>query len=589
VFCLLLTLTVGKLTDLQVLSPNRYRNTGVAQRTVRVSLPSARGAVLDRNGQDLAVSMPRSTVVADPAQVSDVDAEATLLASVLDVDRRDIADALRTRSRFVYVDRLVSNDVARRITELKNAGSLDGIDLIAEYERVRPNGDEARSLIGMTDIDGVGISGLEKQYEKVLEGTPGEISYERSAMGPIPGGERQLKTASPGDDLELTIDLPLQYAAEKLVADQVRATDSASGIAIITKPGTGEVLAMVNVAADSKTYEVAPSTNNEALTTVFEPGSVNKMITVAAALADGRVTPSTVLPHPPTLTLGGATFSEAETLPSQLSVTDILTVSSNIGTIELARMLGKDRVDRALRNFGFGKKTALDFPNESPGLLLPPENWSGSSIGSIPIGQGVSVTAMQMLQAYNAIANGGVLVPTRLVGATIDASGTRHTTAESKGRRVVSTEVARQVRGMLANVVSTGTGTKAAVPGYQVAGKTGTARMPLDEHQPGDGYLGLDGRYHYASSFVGMLPAGDPQLSIIVVLNDVDRNRSGSYFASDTAAPLFGRLATEAVRRLHLPPATGPDVTDGLPSVNPDLLTTMDAAPDPEVAASVAR
>lgn len=588
VFCLLLTLTVGKLTDLQVVSPNRYRNTGVAQRTVEVALPAARGAVMDRNGQDLAVSTPRSTVVADPAQVSDVEAEAARLAPLLDTSRADIAEALRTKSRFVYLDRLVPNDVSRQITRLKEAGKLDGIDLIPEYKRIRPNGDEARSLIGLTDIDGVGISGLEKQYDEVLEGTPGKISYERSAMGPIPGGERELKAASPGDDLELTIDLPLQYAAEKLVADQVRATDSESGIAIITKPDTGEVLAMVNVVTDDETHKVAPASNNEALTTVFEPGSVNKVITVAAALAEGKVTPSSVLAHPPTLTLGGATFSEAEALPSQLSVTDILTVSSNIGTIKLAQMLGKDRLDEALRNFGFGQKTALDFPNESPGLMLPPEDWSGSSIGSIPIGQGVSVTAMQMLQAYNAIANGGVLMPARLVNATIDAKGMRHVAAGPDGRRVVSAKVAKQVRGMLANVVSTGTGTKAAVPGYQVAGKTGTARMPLDEHQPGDGYLGIDGRYHYASSFIGMLPAGDPQLSIIVVLNDVDRNRSGSYFASDTAAPLFGRLATEAVRRLHIPPATGPDVTDGLPSLNPDLLTTVDGAAEPSAAASVA-
>lgn len=575
-FCILLTLTVGKLTDLQVLSPTRYRDTGVEQRMERVTLPAARGAVFDRNGADLAVSVPRSTVVADPTQVSDVAAESTLLAKLLDLKARDVAELLRTESRFVYIARTIDDATARKITALSDKGKLDGIDLITEYQRVRPNGDEARSLIGLTDVDGVGISGLESQYDKVLEGTPGEISYERSAMGPIPGGERDLKAAAPGRDLELTIDLPLQYAAEKLVAAKVRATDASSGVAIITRPSTGEVLSMVNMAADPKTGKVTPSTNNEALTTVFEPGSVNKVITVAAALADGKVTPSTVLDHPATLTLGGATFSEAESLPSQLSVTDILTVSSNIGTIELARMLGKNRVDQALRAFGFGQKTALDFPNESPGLLLPTSQWSGSSIGSIPIGQGISVTAMQMLQVYNTIANGGVAVPTRLVNATIDADGRRHPTNRGTGHRVIPAEVARQVRGMLANVVRTGTGTKAAVPGYQVAGKTGTARMPLDKHQPTDGYLGLDGRYHYVSSFVGMLPAGDPELSIIVVLNDVDRNRRGSYFASDTAAPLFGELATEAVRRLHLPPATGEDPTAGLPDVSSQLLEIGD-------------
>lgn len=568
VFCLLLTITVGQLTNLQVLSPDRYRSAGVAQRTVRVTLPSGRGAILDRNGQDLAVSVPRSTVVADPTQVSDVRSEAAQLARILDLDATRVARLLRTDSRFVYIARLVPDRAAREIESLAEDGHLDGIDLIAEYERIRPNGDEARSLVGMTDVDGVGISGLEKQYDSVLDGVAGEVSYERSAMGPIAGGERELTKPSPGDDIELSLDLPLQYAAEKLVAAQVRRTGSESGIAIISRPSTGEVLSMVNVVADPDTGKVTSATNNEALTTVFEPGSVNKVITVAAALAEGEVTPATVLQHPPTLSLGGATFGEAEALPSQLSVTDILTVSSNVGTIELAQMLGASRVDRALRNFGFGRKTALDFPNESPGLLLPLADWSGSSIGSIPIGQGISVTAMQMLSAYNVIANGGVALPARMVNATIDAQGRRHPVAEGEGHRVIPAEVATQLRGILATVVQTGTGRKAAVPGYQVAGKTGTARKPMDDHAAGDGYMGRDGRYHYVSSFVGMLPAGDPQLSIIVVLNDP----SGSYYASDTAAPLFGQLATEAVRRLHIPPATQTDPTDGLPEVNPELL-----------------
>lgn len=585
VLCLMLTLTVGKLTDLQVLSPDRYRTTGVAQRTVKVPLPAARGAVLDRNGQDLAVSVPRSTVVADPTQVSNVPAEATLLAGVLDVDRSKLEKLLRTRSRFVYLQRLVSDEVAKRIEQLSDDGRLDGIDLITEYERVHPNGDTAGAVVGTTDIDGLGISGLEKQYDKTLDGVPGEVSYESSAMGPIAGGEKQLTAASPGDDLELTLDLPLQYAAEKIVAEEVRSSGSRSGIAVISRPRTGEILSMVNVVADPETDKVTPSTNNEAVTTVFEPGSVGKVFTVAAALAKGEVTPSTVLDHPPTLTLGQATFGEAESLPSRLSVTDILTVSSNIGTIEMARMLGPERVDRALRDFGFGRRTALDFPAESAGLMLPLVDWSGSSIGSIPIGQGISVTAVQMLSAYNTIANDGVSVAPKLVNATIDGRGVRHTTTNVKGRRVIPTRVARQLRGILANVVRTGTGTKAAVPGYQVAGKTGTARKPLAEHQPGDGYLGLDGRYHYVSTFVGMLPASDPELSIIVILDDP----SGSYYASDTAAPAFGKLATEAVRRLHLPPAAKADASEGLPAVSPELLgTPLDADGAGSAAAPVA-
>ncbi|MBS1846802.1 MAG: penicillin-binding protein 2 [Actinobacteria bacterium] len=578
VLALLFTIAVGKLTDVQVLSPGRYRSTGVTQRTVRVALPAGRGAILDRNGEDLALSVPRSTVVADPVTVTDVAAEASRLADILNIDRATIEPLLRKRSRFVYIDRLIPDSAASAVKKLMTAGKLPGIDLIDEYQRVRPNGSEAGSVVGMTDIDGQGISGLEKQYQGLLKGIPGEVSYETSAMGPIPGGQRQLEAARPGDDLQLTIDLPLQYSVEKLVADQVTATGSESGIAIITRPSTGEILSMVNVATDPKTHKATPSTNNEALTTVFEPGSVNKVITVATALQDHKVDPSTVFEHPPTMTLGGATFGEAESLPSRLSVTDILTVSSNIGTIKIAQMLGPQRIDRALRDFGLGSPTGLGFPNESPGLLLPLANWSGSSIGSIPIGQGISVTALQMLDAYNVLANGGVAVAPKLVSATIDASGRRQPTPASRGHRVIPADVARELRGILANVVKTGTGQKAAVPGYQVAGKTGTARKPLAQHQPGNGYMGLDGRYHYVSTFVGMLPANDPQLSIIVVLNDP----SGSYYASDTAAPLFGAIAAEAVRRLRIPPVAGQDATDGLPAVNPQLLGSLADAPTTE-------
>lgn len=579
-FGLLVLLTVGKLTDVQVLSPDRYRDTGVAQRTVRVVLPSGRGAILDRNGHDLAVSVPRSTVVADPTQVSDVTAEAALLADILDLDEHDVVEALERRSRFVYLRRLATDEQSGRIRREQAAGNLDGIDLIAEYERIRPNGDETGAVVGLTDIDGIGITGLEKQYDAVLDGTPGEVSYERSALGPIPGGERELKAAAPGDDIELTLDLPLQFAVGRLVSEQVEATGAEAGTAIVSRPDTGEILAMVNIDRDPESDEVGPTSTNKALTAVFEPGSVSKVITVAAALASGQVDPSTVLDHPSAITLGGADFTEAEPLPAQLSVTDILTVSSNIGTIALAQRVGAEGIDAAIRDFGFGTRTALDFPDESPGLLLPLEDWSGSSIGSIPIGQGISVTALQMLQAYNIIAADGRSVPAQLVAARIAPDGQRLPTDVAEPEQVIPVDVARQLRGMLANVVRTGTGTQAAVPGYRVAGKTGTARKPLDEHMPGDGYMGMDGRYHYVSTFVGMLPADDPQLSIIVVLDEPGRD--GSYYASDTAAPLFARIATEAVRRLHLPPTRGPDITEGLPDLHPDLRAAAgDVDPEP--------
>ena len=575
---MLLLVAVGKLTDLQVLSPNRYRSAGDQQRMVSVTLQAARGAILDRNGQDLAVSVPRSTVVADPTQVSDVAAEAARLAPILKMKTSELEPLLRRKSRFVYLDRMVSDATAKQVTALTSARKLDGIDLISEYQRVNPGGTEARAVLGTTDIDGAGISGLEHQLNGTMLGKPGKVSYEQSSLGPIAGGRRDVVPSAAGADVVLSLDQHLQYTAEQLVAQQVAKTKSKGGIAIIAKPSTGEILAMVNMTADPKSGKVTSSSNNEAVTTVFEPGSVNKVITVSEALAEGKVDPATVLPHPAHLQLGGATFGEAEGMPSQLSVTDILTVSSNIGTIELAQKVGKTNLVAAQHRFGFGSKTALGFPNESAGLLLPPSQWSGSSIGSIPIGQGISVTALQMLQAYNTIANNGVYVPAKLVTATVDGAGRRHAVASTGEHRVVSREVATQVRGMLANVVKTGTGEKAAVPGYQVAGKTGTPRKPLDKHLPGNGYMDLNGHYHYMPTFVGMLPAGDPQLSIIVVLDDPNSSQTG-YYASDTAAPLFGQLARAAVRQLHLPPSTAPDPTLGLPVVQPDVLKLNGDAP----------
>lgn len=576
---------------LQVVSPGFYVAEGKKQRTARLALPAARGAILDRNGNDLAVSVPLDSVVVDPTLVEDPHGAAALLAPVLKVPEADLYKQLtRPDTKFAYLARLVddkvvakvkqliADDLKRRVSDPKAVLKLQGVAFISEYKRFEPSGDLAKAIVGGTSFDGNGASGLELKFNSELTGTPGWLSYEHARDGlPIAGGKRDLVASTPGSDLRLTIDRNLQYQTEQLTMQQVTRTGAKGAIVVISNPKTGEILAMTHAVADPETHEVSLSSNNAALTTVFEPGSVNKMITVAGALEEGLATPATELPIPSHLTVGGATFGEAEALPGKLSVTGILTVSSNIGTIQLAEKLGKNRVDDYLRRFGFGSKTALDYPNESPGLMLDPKNWSGSSIGSIPIGQGISVTAMQMLMAYNVIANDGVYVPPRLVDAIIDADGKEHGIPRGKEHRVVSAETARSVRGMLTNVVRSGTGQKAGVPGYLVAGKTGTARKPLDEHMPGDGYLGVDGAYHYVSSFVGMVPAGDPSLSIIVVMDEPDPAKS--YYASDTAAPLFSELARVALRMFHIPPSMAGDPTVGLPALDPSLLANTAAEP----------
>ncbi len=578
VFGILLLLAVGKIADLQVVTPGRYVNTGLAQRMASVALPASRGAILDRNGNDLAVSVPLSTVVVDPTLVEHPNQTAATLAPVLGVTPASLMPALtRKGTRFAYLARLVPDDVAARIEKLMKEEKLRGVDLISEFKRLRPDGDVALPVVGGTNADGSGASGLEAMYNAQLLGHPGELRFEQSPMGPVAGGKREMTPSVAGRDLQLTIDRDLQYQVDELTEAQVKRTGAKGGIVVVSKPSTGEILAMTHVVADPKTGEASVSSNNAAVTTVFEPGSVNKVITVSGALEEGVATPATVLETPPHLQLGGATFGEAEALPGHLSVTEVLTVSSNIGTIQLGKKLGKDRIDSYLRRFGFGSKTALRFPNESAGLLLAPKDWSGSSLGSIPIGQGISVTPLQMLMAYNVIANDGMYVPPRLLSATIDGQGVTHDEPLARGHRVVSAKTARSVRGMLTTVVRAGTGQKAAVSGYQVAGKTGTARKPLDEHAPGNGYLGLDGAYHYVSTFVGMVPSGEPALSIIVVLDEPDPAKS--YYASDTAAPLFSEIARVALRRFHIPPSTAGDPTVGLPAVAPDLLSATASEP----------
>src|ERR687891_1190387 len=435
----------------------------------------------------------------------------------------------------------------------------------------------ARGVLGSVDPDNVGVSGLEQRYDDQLAGDPGEYMVERDLDGrTIPGGRHLIDPAEPGDDIVLTIDRSLQYATEGILAEQVRTVGAKAGWAIVSDPRTGEILALANVETDPKTHEVGNTGNNRAVTEMYEPGSVNKVITMAAALEEGVVTPETVLQVPDTLQVAEHTYGDAHSLPSEMTASDVLAQSSNIGTIKIAQRLGTERVDDYLRRFGFGQETALGLPHEARGLLVDPDNWSGTSIGSIPIGQGISVTAMQMLLTYNTIANDGVYVPPTLLEATFDAEGERHEVAAGEGRRVVSPTPAAQVRKMLAEAVAAGTGEAAAIDGYETAGKTGTARKP----QPGGGYRDEQGNYHHVATFAGFIPADDPQVSIIVVIDEP----TTSPYAGDVAAPAFANIGRQALRTLGIAPpaaidAVGPRLEEpkvrAQPAAPPTTATTV--------------
>jgi cell division protein FtsI (penicillin-binding protein 3) len=541
----LFLLIAWKVTDLQVLNPSQYLAYGQSQTVRSETLAAERGTIYDRNHVELALSVPEKTIFADPKLVDDPAGEAAKLAPILGMDAAGLEVKLSQANRFTYLARKVDPAVADRVAAL----DLPGIAFIDESKRSTPAGSLAQSILGSVDVDNKGLSGLEAQYAAALTGTPGSLTLEQTPGGhTMPIGEHQLTPAEKGDDLVLTIDRAMQYQTEQILAEQVATAEAKGGIAIVTKPSTGEVLAMADIARDPKTGVVTTSGDNAALTNVYEPGSVMKMVTVSHALETGVVTPDTKFDVPGSYQVGDATFTDAEAhATEQLTVTQILSQSSNIGTIKIAQKLGKQGLYDGLTGLGFGTRTSLQFPNEAAGTVLAPAKWSGTSIGTIPIGQGVSATAMQVLDAYNVVANGGIAVAPRLVDSTIDADGEEHPLAIDAGHRVFSADTAAKMNVMLRNVVTQGTGTLAAVDGYHVAGKTGTARKP----GPNGGYTDKNGVTQYQSTFVGMVPAEAPALSILVM---IDEPYGGNYSGGAVAAPAFAKIASYGLRQFAVPP-----------------------------------
>ncbi len=541
----LLLAVVGKLVDIQVLDREAYVAVGEEQRLRVVELSADRGRILDREGNDLALSVLRPSIFADPSQIEDPVGTAARLAPILELDRAELAEDLARDSQFVYLSRRVDDELVAEVIAL----DLDGIHVHEEPARFTPSESLARSIIGDVADDQTGSTGIELHYDHVLTGTPGELRYERARDGSTIAAAGQSRVpAQAGSDVVLTLDRSLQYEAERVLAEQVDAMGAKGGMVVISEPETGAILGLANITRNTDD-EIITAGANRAVIDVFEPGSVNKMITIAAALEEGLVEPDSQRTVPWRMQVSDHEFSDDHSHPTEpMTVTEILAESSNIGTIMLGQELGKERIDEYLRTFGFGEKTALDFTNESGGLLLPTDRWSGTSIGSIPIGQGIAVTAMQMLSAYNVIANDGLYVEPRLVDAIVDADGNRDEVAPSGTRRVVSPETAGQVRDMLVAAVENGTGQRAKVEGYTVGGKTGTARKPQDTGT----YEDRAGNYHYVAAFTGMVPAEDPQLSIIVVIDEP----TATIYGGSAAAPVFADLARFALSRFRIPPAS---------------------------------
>ncbi len=559
VFGLLFAYLTFKIADLQVISPERYVAQADDQSVRSQAIAAQRGRILDRNGAELALSLPQRTLFTDPRFVTDPVATARALAPIVGVDEATLESRLVADNSFGYLSRLMPDDVADRVAELlaDPDAPMEGVYVLEEPKRFLPGGSMARGILGTTDVDNVGVGGLELMFDDVLTGTPGRLELEQGPGGrTIATGHHALTPATPGGDVRLTIDQAIQFEAERVLADQVEEMDAAGGMAVLAVPSTGEVLAMASVLRDGGEGEAYVSGNNAALTTVYEPGSVMKVVTMAGVLEEGLVTPESRIDVPDALQVSNHLFTEYK--PHGLGswpLGEIISNSSNTGTIKLAQMLGEEGLHRWFRDFGLGERTAIGFPNEAAGVVLDLEDWSGTSIGSMPIGQGISVTPVQMLSVYNTIANGGVHVPLHLIDGTTDGAGVVHRRTLEEPRRVISPTTAAAVTTMLAATVADGTGVQAQVPGYPAGGKTGTAIKPYN-----GGYTGPDGIRHYMGTFVGFVPTTDPALSMIVIIDDP---RAGAYTGGAVSAPVFSELAQFALRRLAVPavaaPATAPD------------------------------
>jgi cell division protein FtsI (penicillin-binding protein 3) len=551
VMLVILAAVLVRVGLLQTVHGDDLRDAASEQWTRDRLLPAQRGAIFDRNGDELALSVPASTVAVNPRQVEDPAGTAEVFARVLGLDRarqRELQAAMEDKERgFVYVARQIDNEQADQLADLR----LAGVTIYPEDHRILPGGDTGRSVIGRTDIDGNGTAGLELKYDELLRGHPGESTTEVAPGGrSIPGSQVVTSEPVPGADIILTIDRSVQYAVEQALMKRVAETGARGGQAIVMDTKSGDVLAMASVRInDDDVYEI--TTGNYAAVDAYEPGSVGKVITFAAALNEGTVTPETefVVPWRKQYTRAGDYLTDAAPHEEQvMRVEDILVESSNIGTISISETIGFAKQYEYLRAFGFGQPTALGWPHESAGILHPWETWEGTEKYTVAYGQYIASSPIQLAAAVNVVANDGRYVAPRIVAGTVDAGGEVTETPGSESREVVREDVAEQMK----QVVCVGTARQARVPGLSIAGKTGTGFIA----QPEGGYVKPDGTKDYYVSFVGFLPAEDPQVTILISIDDV-RSDAEDRFGGTVSAPVFRDLAPRMVDELGIQAPAG--------------------------------
>jgi cell division protein FtsI (penicillin-binding protein 3) len=533
----LLAIAVLKATDLGLLQAGSLQQAAATQQVTQDVIPASRGLITDRNGVELAISESAAEIIADPYLIKQPQAVAQKLAPLLSKPVLTVLALLtKPHDGFVPLARLLPADTAAKIVKLQ----INGISTVPESTRFYPRAWAASQVLGSVHLNGMGASGLEYFYNKQLQGISGERRIVNDAIGQ-PISIDDVRSMAPGQSMQLTLDAALQDQVEQVLSGVGAQYSPKGATAIVMNPNTGAILALANwprVNANDPGASPAYATDNRAVTFNYEPGSTFKAFTVAGALQDNVVSPTTTLPVPSVLQVADRRIHDAEVHGNEtLSVAQILKISSNIGADEIGMKLGATRFDYWVHQFGFGSPTGVDLPGEQQGIVLHHAQYSGSSMGNLPIGQGESVTPIQMATAYSAIANGGYLRPPRIV----QSLGGRPARVPA-GRRIISATTAAELRGMLQGVLADGgTASGAGIPGYDLAGKTGTAQVVVNGQYSSSKYI---------ASFIGMVPASAPKLVVEVMVDEPH----GSISGGSVAAPAFQKIAGWAVPYLGIAP-----------------------------------
>ena len=527
--------------------------------------PAVRGEILDRRGRVLATSVDADTIYAVPTEIDNpADAARKLCDALGDCDKRDraaLADRLGQRKAFAYVRRQVAPDQARRVADL----NLDGVGFTKESKRFYPNKELAAHLLGWVGVDNKGLSGLESTYDAQIRGKPGTVLIHRDARRHAFARDERRPTA--GSTIELTIDEYLQHIAERELHRGVVENRALGGSAIVMNPHTGEILAMANEPTfNPNAFREAQDVErrNRAVQDLYEPGSTFKVVAASAAIEEHVLSPDALIDTSPgRLRIGRRVITDdAGRNNGLLTFTNVIVKSSNIGAVKIGFQVGTERMSRFVGLYGFGRQVSPDFPAENPGIVWRPEKWTDTALASVSMGYQVAVTPLQMVSAVSSVANGGQYVEPRVVRAMY-RDGRRFQLAPKAVRRTISADTAATLTDIMERVVTSGTAKRAQIPGYTIAGKTGTAQKLID------------GRYSHAdhfASFVGFLPSRAPQLAIVVVV-DSAKGPSGDH-GGMVAAPIFRAIAEPALHYLGIAPTINP--------APPVLVANRGDAPSPE-------